>query len=417
MLDLSTLDICFIVALQLKARELGLAAFSEEQLLDIFEQVARIVTPQAEQTSARATHAIRRLREQRLLVRVDGAGLLRPGEFGLSRLGSAVVDFYLEDEVLTRDNLDLLAHTLLANLQEVALCARRARRPEDWRGGVVGPLRITAGDLILGIERRGRGLDGQQEEFQRQIARWLEADWWNAIERCEQLLDETTATLQELGELLLRHTHQFQTALQEILELSSAAEQPQAEAVAERLMGQVDRIAAWGSARQQAWSEYYDHVHRYLRDVVRLDPARALTERLREQLSGLCESPFSLTVADAPAIRVLRSVVPPAPPAPVRRPRPERAAKLEEAAAAPPVDPLEARVREAIDAGALELSAVTRTTTAELPEEQRFAGAGKVAELAARLGRPRIAHARPWVAVHPGLVIEDWQMAAPGGEP
>ncbi len=410
-LDLSTLEICFLVALQRRAEERGLAAFGEQELSDVFEQVSGVISPELEQVRARATHAIRRLREQRLLVRVDGAGVRRAGDFGLSRLASAITDFYVEEEALSRDDLDLLATALLASLREVLLAAGRAKRAEEWRGQVIGPLRITAGDLILGIERRQRGFDARQESFQREITSLLEADWWSAIDRCQRLLDDSTVTLQQLGELLLRYTHELQNVLHDVLELSIAAEQREAEGVTQRLMGQVDRIAAWGAARQQAWSDYYDHVHRYLRDVVRLDPSRALTARLREQLSGHGQSSFALTVAAAPALRVLRDVVPPAPPPPVRRPRPERTPTLEQVPTLDSVDPLEARVRELIAGGASELSDVTRRATAELPVEQHFLGAGKIAELAARLGRPEPARERPWVAVSPGLVIEEWPMA------
>jgi chromosome partition protein MukF len=409
-LDLSTLEICFLVALQRRAEERGLPAFGEQELSDVFEQVSSVVSPELEQVRARATHAIRRLREQRLLVRVDGAGVRRAGDFGLSRLASAITDFFVDEEALSRDDLDLLARTLLASLREVLAAAQRAKRPEEWRGQVIGPLRITASDLILGIERRQRGFDARQESFQREITRLLEAEWWSAMGRCQTLLDDSAATLQQLGELLLRYTHELQSVLHDLLELSVACEQREAEGVTERLMGQVDRIAAWGAARQTAWSDYYDHVHRYLRDVVRLDPSRALTARLREQLSGHGQSSFALTVAAAPALRVLRDVVPPAPPAPVRRPRPERAAALEQVAPPAAVDPLEARVQELIAGGARQLSDVTRQVTAELPDEHRFLGAGKIAELAARLGRPEPERERPWVPVGPGLVIEDWPM-------
>src|SRR5688572_18791145 len=339
-LELSTLDLCFVVTLQLEAQRHTLASFREEQLVDAFERVCRSLEPGSEQVTARASHTIRRLREQRLLVRVDGAGVARAGEFALSRLAAAIVDFYVEDEVLTKDSLELLARTLLVSLNEVLERARRARRPQDWQAGVVGPLRITAGDLILGIERRQRGLDSQQEQLQKAIGNLLASDWFNAIDRCQSLLDETAATLRQLNELLLSYTHQLEAVLDDVLELASAAEVRTAEAVTQRTLGQIDRVAAWGAARQQAWSEYYDYVHRYLRDVVRLDPARALTQRLRDQLSGHVHTPFSLTVADAPALRVLRSVIPPAPPAPVRRPRGEPAPKLEEPPAEGPADGL-----------------------------------------------------------------------------
>ena len=416
-LELSTLDLCFVVTLQLKAHELGLASFREQQLLDAFEHVCQVVAPETEQVAARATHTIRRLREQHLLTRVDGAGVTRAGEFCLSRLASAIVDFYVEHEVLTRDNLELLSRTLLASLNEVREGARRAKRAQDWQASVIGPLRITASDLILGIERRQRGLDAQQEQFQREISQLLETDWFNAIDRCQQLLDSTASTLEQLNQLLLRHTHQFETVLQDILELAAAGEARTAEAVAQRVLGQVDRVAAWGASRQQAWSEYYDYVHRYLRDVVRLDPARALTQRLREQLSGHVDSPFALTVADAPPIRVLRSVLPPAPPPAVRRPRADRAPKLDVAPAQNPADLLLSRVRESLEGGAVGLSQLTAQATEHLPPEQRFASAGQVAELAARLAKPALDRERPWVAVREGLVIEEWRIDAPRTRP
>jgi chromosome partition protein MukF len=409
-LELSTLDLCFVVTLQLQAQEHALPSFREEQLIDAFERVCAIVAPGTELVATRATHTIRRLREQRLLTRVDGAGVARAGEFALSRLAGAIVDFFIEDEVLTRDSLDLLARTLLVSLSEVLERARRAKRPQDWQAGVVGPLRITASDLILGVERRQRGLDVQQEQFQREIGGLIETDWFDAIDRCQQLLDETASTLQQLNELLLRYTHQIETLLEDILELASQAEARTAEAVTQRVMGQIDRVAAWGAARQEAWSEYYDYVHRYLRDVVRLDPARALTQRLREQLSGHAASPFSLSVACAPPLCLLRSVVPPAPPAPVRRPRAERTQKVEEVASENPMEALARRVRDVLDDGASDLSQLTARVVEEMPAEQGFATAGKVAELAAQLARPELSRERPWVPVRDGLVIEDWRI-------
>jgi hypothetical protein len=120
-------------------------------------------------------------------------------------------------------------------------------------------------------------------------------------------------------------------------------------------------------------------------------------------------------VADAPPLRVLRTVVPPPPPAPVRRPRGERKPALEEAPAAPPVDPLKVRVQEllaerALAAGNWELSELTAQATSDLPPESQFASAGKVAELAVELAAPAPARQRPWVPVRDGLVIEDWQL-------
>lgn len=417
-LQLSTLDLCFVVALYVRAEGAQLASFTEEQLEDVFAQACAAAEPEADQVRRRATHTIQRLRDQRMLARVDGQGVVRTGEFALSRLATGIVEFFLEDDVLTRESLTLIMRALQVTLGAVREVARTAASEAEWNERVVGPLRVTIGDLVTGIERRQRGLDLQQEDFQGEIRRLLEADWFGAIDRCQALLESTSATLRELNEVLLRDGHALQGLLHDIQELAIAAGSFEAEAACHRLMDQVDRIAAWGAARQRAWSEYFQYVHRYLRDVVRLDPARALTQRLRDLLAGSVGRSFSLTVAGTPPIRLLRDVTPPRERPPVSRPR---ATREREPAADAGVDPqqvLEERVKAALDGGAGALSTVTAEVTAELPAPERFVVAGRVAQTVARLTRPRAAIDRPWVPVGDDLVIEEWTVprAAGGGE-
>src|SRR5690606_32769804 len=168
-----------------------------------------MVEPGADNPRKRATHAIQRLRDQRMLARVDGAGVVRAGEYTLTGLAAAIVEFFLADEALTRESLTLLTRTLLGQLAEVRGEASRAATPDDWRDRVVGPLRITVGDLVGGIERRQRGLDVAQEQVQQDIATLLQADWFGAVDQAQALLDTTTTTLAELNEVLLRDAHQF----------------------------------------------------------------------------------------------------------------------------------------------------------------------------------------------------------------
>jgi chromosome partition protein MukF len=300
-LDLKTVDLCFLAGLYLRADKASLASFEEDALVDLFEQVCDVVDPGAENPRKRATHAIQRLREQRMLARVDGAGIVRAGEYALTRLAAAVVEYFLADEALTRESLTLLTGTLRAQLAEILAAAKKAEGDEAWRARVIGPLSVTVADLVTGIERRQRGLDAQQEEVQAEIAKLLSADWFSAVERCQALLDATTRTLRELNEILLRDTHHLVALLQEIQALASAASNADAESTVQRVIEHVDRIAAWGGARLRAWSEYYQYVHRYLRDVVRLDPERALSQRLRDQLAEWPRRPFHLVAAHAPS--------------------------------------------------------------------------------------------------------------------
>ena len=410
-LELGTLDLCFLVALHVRGEGAGLTAFNEAQLEDVFAQASAAVAPEAEHLRRRATHAIQRLRDQRLLSRVDGQGVVRTGEFALSRLATGIVEFFLEDDVLTRETLGLLTASLGAALTGVVEAARTAGDPAAWQDRVVGPLQVTIGELVAGIERRQRGLDLQQEEFQAEIRRLLEADWFAAIDRCQGLLESTSATLRELNEVLLRDTGVLLGLLQDIEDLAIAAGEPAGEAAAHRVMDQIDRIAGWGAARQRAWSEYFQYVHRYLRDVVRLDPSRALMQRLRDQLAGTGPR-FALAHAGAPPIRLLRTVAPLPDRPPVVRPRAPREREPQADAADDPQLVLDGKVARALGGGARALSAVTGEVTAELAAPERFVEAGRVAQTVARLAHASSAIDRPWVPVGEDLLIEDWAIGA-----
>lgn len=408
-LELSTLDLGLLVALHARAAATGLGAFTEAQLEEAYAAAAAAIEPDAD-PRRRAPAAIQRLRAQRLLARVDGQGVVRSGEFALSRLAAGIVEFFLEDDVLTQGNLAVLTAGVQAVLTTALEAARGATTPAAWQAEVEAPLRVTARDLVAGIERRQRGLDLQQEEFQGSIQRLLEADWFGAVAECQHLLEATSATLRELATMLLRDVATLRVALHDLEDLAAAAGQVDAERAAQRVLEQLDRVAAWGAARQRAWSEYFQYVHRYLRDVVRLDPARALTHRLREQLAGGGPR-FALTLAAEGPMRVLRTARVVRPQPPVVRPRAPREREL---AAAPVDDPqlaLDAEVRASLAGGAATLSTVTRDVTGPLPPRERYLHAGRVAQTVARLAHAHGERERAWVASTDELVIEEWAVA------
>jgi chromosome partition protein MukF len=412
-LELSTLELGFLVALHLHAQGKSLTSFSEAQLEDIFVQASMVLMPEADHRKRRATHAIKRLREQRLLSRVDGQGVARAGEFALSRLALGIVAFYLEDGVLTRESLLLLTGSLRMALEQVRQAAQTAATAQDWQDTVAGPLTVTIAELIDGIERRQRGLDLQQEDFRGEIRRLLEEDWFAALTRCQGLLDSTASTLQELNQVLLRDTAILLGLLQDIEDLAIAAAHPAAESAAHRLMDQVDRIAAWGATRQRAFSDYFQYVHRYLRDVVRLDPSRALTQRLRDQMAGK-GARFALTYAAAGPLCLLRSVVSIPDKPKVARPREPREKELAADSGEDREAVLTTKVQAALDEGARALSTVTEVVTHELPVADRFLEAGRVAHKAAQLARAKSEVERAWVPAGEGLVIEDWSLERGG---
>jgi chromosome partition protein MukF len=172
----------------------------------------------------------------------------------------------------------------------------------------------------------------------------------------------------------------------------------------------VDRMVAWGASRQQAWSGYYQYVHRFLRDVVRLDPDRALSQRLLEQVRGWPSRPFAMIVASDARMRLLRSASARGQRPPVGRPRADRESELTTVVAGDRDVDLEGLVRKALSDGAAELTTVTRLVLEQIDQSERYRAIGRIAALVARLRTPRSEHERPWIAVTDSIEIEDWSI-------
>lgn len=415
-LALSNGDLCFLAALFLRGDGAALASFSEEALLVAFDDVANLVMPATDAKKLRFTNTVRRLREQKLLTRVDGVGIFRSGDYALTRLAVAIIEFYLREESLTRESLTLLSRTLINHLTAIHEAAARgaanAEDAEHFRLTVASPLRITIGELARGIERRQRGFDVEQQDYQRKVGELLSASWFGALEQCQSLLDSTSATLRELSQVLLHDTQEMQTLLLDILEHVSAAHATEAEETTRAVMDTIDRIAAWGAERQRAWSDYYQYVHRFLRDVVRLDPMRTLTARVREAISN--PQRYALVTVAAPAIRVLRTTAPAGDPPPVERPKKERDKPLEQQAPNDPDAAMKSAIADAFADGQRNLGDITRFVLAqladEIPEAGHFAAVGRIAELLAA-GRALGARApRPWVQGVDTFELEDWHV-------
>jgi chromosome partition protein MukF len=247
---------------------------------------------------------------------------------------------------------------------------------------------------------------------QRQIAELLKADWFGAVDQCQALLEAMTSTLQELNEVLLRDSSQIQALLQEIQQAAATADATEAEEAAQRVAEQVDRMAAWGRSRQQAWSGYYQYVHRFLRDVVRLDPDRALSQRLLDQVRTWPSRPFAMVTVSEARIRLLRSVSARGERPPVGRPRSDREREPMAVVADDRDVDLEALVREALQGEARGLAAVTRRVLTYVDLVDHYRSAGRVAAIIAKLTTPRSELERPWVAVTDAVEIEDWAIEA-----
>lgn len=406
-LHLGTAQICFLIAMRLVTNDEMLSELEEERLSDLYVQIVEVVEGGSRLPRKKATHGLEKLRQQMLLSRVDGAGLVRAGAYTLTRLGAAIADTWLEDESLTRQSLVLLTTALRSELGAVLTSAQAADTEEEWEN-IRQVLRVHVASLVEGIDRRRRGLDEQQAEVQSRVSELLAESWYGAIETCETLLDDTTETLAELKEVLMRETGQLLALLTDIEELATEARADPAADAAREAQLKVDGIAAWGQARHEAWSEYFATVQRFLREHVRMDPDRALSRRLQDTLANWPEKPWFFAVAETRPYLHLREPVVDRPRVSVTRAAADREREL---AVDETVD-WEIDLAERVDAW---LEAHPETTLSEalaalLPASRRFRFAGRITRLLASRGRVESRLERPWVPVDAELEVEQWSI-------
>jgi chromosome partition protein MukF len=406
-LDLGPVQICVLVAMRLVTQDEVLAELDEDRLCDLYVRVVEVVEGGSRLPRKKATHGLELLRQQSLLSRVDGAGLVRAGAYALTRLGVAIADSWLEDESLNRQSLVLLTTALRSNLGEVLSAAGEAKSEEQW-DEIRQQLRVNVASLVEGIDRRRRGLDEQQAEVQSRVSELLAKNWYGALEMCEVLLDETTQTLAELKDILIRETGDLLNLLADIEGLASDSHADGAADAAREAQLKVDGIGAWGRARHEAWSEYFGAVQRFIREHVRMDPDRALSRRLQEAIALWPDDPWFLDVSAAEPYRHLREPVVKQPRVTVRRVAENREHQPELANSKEGETDLTARVLAWLDAHPH--TTLSDALMALLPEMQRFRFAGRITRLLAVHGLVEYELERPWVSVDSEIEVEQWSI-------
>ncbi|HCZ9664323.1 TPA: condensin subunit MukF, partial [Vibrio cholerae] len=135
----------------------------------------------------------------------------------------------------------------------------------------------------------------------------LNKDWRDAINNCEALLSETSATLRELQDTLQAAGDELQTQILDIQEcVYGDLELDFIEETLSALQMKLDRITSWGQQSIDLWIGYDRHVHKFIRTAIDMDQNRAFSQRLRQSMNDYFEQPWYLTYADAERLSDLR---------------------------------------------------------------------------------------------------------------
>ncbi len=381
----------------------------EEQLRNIYRIVSEVANSDPSSSAQRATNAIARLREQRLMVRTDTAGIIRGGEYSLSRMGSAIAEWFGEQEGLTRKSLEIIMTQIRAGLGQIRVAAEAGGDDDHWESQVSGPLKLTVAQLIEGIERRQQGMDVQQEQIRERIEAMLEENWFEAVVSCETLLVTTSEALQELHKVLMHEIEGMSSLLSEIEDLCEKNSRVESVEAVDHVRRQIERIGAWGENRFATWSEYYQNVHEFIRSVISVDPDRAVRTRLRDAIKAYGRPVFwFLNVADQPPYLHLRTDSDIRPSQTVERELKPEEDVLEDAGIINlPLERIGEEISEKLrNSGQVELLDILSGLLPHHTFHEVYMLAGELAEWLIRLGVPLPLHDESWYPLGKGIEIQ-----------
>ena len=381
----------------------------EAELRDVFSLLNDVVQGDRASLALRATHAIDALCRQQLLVRADLGGIASEGEFTLSPLGKSLAEWFDAQETLTREGLEVMLTRIRGDLAGVRAAAAADGDDTHWRTRVVAPLRLTVSGLVEMIDRRQRGMDVQQQETRERIGQLLEAHWFDAIDQCERLLRDTSATLNELNRTLLSEIEGVSNLLNEIFDTADAACRDEVLDAVSHVRTQIERVAAWGDNRFQSWSAYYQNVHAFIRTIVRVDRERALRARLRDGLRGFADAPWYLRCAGQTPYRHLREPASRLDTRAITRPIREREEGLRDhQAEAGLLERLAGAWRLELDSrGRLDLLALLHGLMPSHSDDEIYRLAGELLAWMAEQGEPLPPDGWDWLPLGPRLELQN----------
>ena len=298
-------DLAFIAALKYWKDQESQPEFSEEELHVVYETVDKVHLDSLPDTRARrCNEVIRRLLDQNLLICLEGGGE-RPHAYLLPPVSEQIVESICTGFDASHTALSTLFMTVAGHLKEIRDAAQLDGNEQFWKLQIEAPLDVTVRQLVTAIDHRQRQLDQEAIETRKEVVALLKHDWQNAMNRCEALLKDTQARLQDLQQLLLASCHELRQLLEAIAQTCEQTQRYTVLNIVIRLEHHLDRIEHWSTERLEHWESFHQRAHQYLRQFINMDERKALMERTLDALQRFHELPWHLRCAsDEPLIRL-----------------------------------------------------------------------------------------------------------------
>lgn len=308
-LSLTTERLAFLLAISLYNTERTDGELLESDLQDLFRHVSNTFEQSESTLVQRANNAINDLVKQRFLNRFSSEFTEGLAIYRLTPLGVGISDYYIRQREFSTLRLSIQLSIVADEIQRASTSAEEGGDERFWRNQVFAPLKYSVAEIFDSIDLSQRMMDENQQQIRERIAALLSQNWFEAIETCQQLLDETSGNLRELQDTLNAAGDKLQAQL---LRIQSCLIEEQnldldfVDQLVVNLQNKLDRIISWGQQAIDLWIGYDRHVHKFIRTAIDMDKNRVFGQRLRQSIQGYFDNPWLLYTAKAENLLDLR---------------------------------------------------------------------------------------------------------------
>lgn len=304
---MSSERLSFLLAIAVYNNERLDGEMLEADLVDLFRYVSAAFEQSQDTLAIRANNAINELVKQRFLNRFTSEFTEGLSIYRLTPLGVGVSDYYVRQREFSALRLSVQLSIVADEIQRASEAAEEGGDEHHWRRNVFAPLKYSVAEIFDSIDFSQRAMDENQQITKTEIANLLTKDWQAAINSCEKLLDETSANLRELQDMLNAAGDKLQAQLLRIQDCVIGNQKLFfIEQLIADLQAKLDRIINWGQQAIDLWISYDRHVHKFIRTAIDMDKNRVFSRRLRQSVHHYFDSPWYLWVAQTERLIDLR---------------------------------------------------------------------------------------------------------------
>jgi chromosome partition protein MukF len=228
-------------------------------------------------------------------------------EYVLTGIGESVAEWNSSRGELSAESLMSILEAFNAQLSVVAERSRRADFEEDWKH-IERQIRWVLSSLLKDVQEHQTLLDVAFADITELIPELLERPSEDSIEKCEDVLDQVVRTIADLYRVVHQAANTAYGLIAHIESNAKASKECPSSVIAHagHVAVQIAEITEWTMLRQKSWVEHHAFVHQFVRNVIRVDRERRITDALKR---GLPVEPWwSLSVSDMPKAFALGEV-------------------------------------------------------------------------------------------------------------